>query len=414
MRPFQGKTNRLFLFWSLISIGFILAVGGILTTWMLARSCQDKQEKRVWGTCYRDLQAKPLTIGILSILPEQNYRPLAAHLQEQLGVQVEIDSTPFNKISERVAQKDWDIAFTISPVFSMAAEDNGYIGAALMFPKLPYYRAALFVDADSSIQSIADIKPTTTIALGGPESVPYFHLPIYALYGKSLRVGSGYTAVEAIEAVRARKVDVASGLYYDAMGDNPTLKAITVKDNPDLRIIYVSKTIPNAGVYLSPKLASGDREPIKQALFSAPPEIQAQANYGDRPIPNYDEVRRITARTETILGCPGLQTSFNLRKPVNLFCQNPNVVGGQFRLHLIGQVSEYKAPTPGNTEFKVVTQAGQIYRVLVSKQVLSQISINPTNAVDKSVQLNDVEARKLVDGTWEVKITQPSQLSLLK
>jgi hypothetical protein len=194
------------------------------------------------------------------------------------------------------------------------------------------------------------------------------------------------------------------------------LKAITVKDDPDLRMIYVSKTIPNAGVYLSPKLATEDRERIEKALFSAPPRIQAQANYGDRLIPKYDEVRRITARTETILlRCPELNTnSFDLQKPVNLFCRNPDVVEGQFRLHLIGQVSEYKASTRGSTEFKVVTQTGQVYRVLVSKQILNQISINPTTTVDKSVQLNDVEARKLADGTWEVKITRPDQLSLLR
>lgn len=412
MQFFRSRTKRPF-FWLLIGFGVVVVVGSALATWKLTQPCLDKSQKRVWGSCYRDLQARPLTIGIVNVLPEQNYQPLATHLQKQFGIPVEIDSTPFSEISKRIARKDWDIAFTISPVFSVAAEDNNYLGVALMFPDLPYYRTALFVRGDSPVQSIADIKPTTTIALGGPESVPYFQLPIYALYGKSLRIGKGYTPIEAIEAVRARKVDVSSGLFYDAVEDNPTLKAITVKDDPDLRIIYVSRAIPNAGIYLSPKLASRDRERIKAVLLDAPPEIQAKASYSDRPIPKYDELRRITARTAEILECPSLNpSSFDLKNPINLYCRDPNVIAGQFKLDLTGQVTEYKLPTPGSVEFKVVS-AGQVYHVSVPRQILNQIPINPPNAVDKSVQLNSVEARKLADGTWKVQVTQPDQLALL-
>jgi len=45
----------------------------------------------------------------------------------------------------------------------------------------------------------------TTIALGNPESAPTFHMPIYALYGKSLRVGIGYRPREVVEIVKAEK-----------------------------------------------------------------------------------------------------------------------------------------------------------------------------------------------------------------
>lgn len=61
-----------------------------------------------------------------------------------------------------------------------------------------------------------------------------------------------------------------------------------------------------------------------------------------------------------------------------------------------------------------MTQKNQTYRVLVSKQILNQIPINLVDAVDKSVQIKDVKPQKLADGTWEVEITQPHQLSLLK
>jgi len=73
-------------------------------------------------------------------------------------------------------------------------------------------------------------------------------MPIYALYGKSLRVGTGYRPREVVEIVKAGKVDVGAGRYA------------AVKDDPALRIIYVSKAIPGAGVYLSPLLSNTDRQ----------------------------------------------------------------------------------------------------------------------------------------------------------
>ncbi len=163
--------------------------GGVMAIWQWAKPCPIEGDKRIWGNCYRDLQARPLTIGIAIASRNEDYQALATYLQNQLGSRVAIDrETPFAEISKRIEQKNWDIAFTRSPIFSITAEDNGYSGVAIMFPEQPlYYRAALYVRADSPIQSIADIKSTTTIALGSPESAPTFLLPIYALYGKSLR-----------------------------------------------------------------------------------------------------------------------------------------------------------------------------------------------------------------------------------
>ena len=393
----QGRKKT--RFWSLISLAITVVVGGgIFTTWQLTKACPVKSEKRVWGSCYRDLQARPLIIGV-SGSPESDYSALAAYLRTKLGSSVEIDkNSPFEQIPGRIAGKDWDIVFTRSPMFSIAAEDKRYSGVAIMFPKQPfYYRAALYVRSDSPIQSIADIKPTTTIALGNPESAPTFYIPIYALYGKSLRVGTGYRPKDVVKMVKTGKVDVGAGRYT------------TVKDDPDLRIIYVSKSIPGATVYLSPSLSNIDRERVKKALLNAPAKIQAKANYGAGQIPKYDELRKITVKTEKILGCRGFNiNSFDLKKTVDLFCkeslQDPNAV--------VGRVKEYKVLNEDNIELKVVTPKNQVYLVLVSKQILSQIPINPKDILDKSIQVKNVKPRSSKDGTWLVKITQLNQLAL--
>lgn len=332
--PVVSRQSRVkVLLGSLISLAIAVAIGGsILTTWESTQPCPVKSEKRISGRCYRDLQAKPLTLGVAIGGPVEAYNPLAAYLRKQLGNKVAIDlDTRFEELSGRIARKDWDIAFTRSPIFSITAEDNGYFGVALMFPDQPlYYRAALYVRSDSPIQSIADIKSTTTIALGKPESAPTFHMPIYALYGKSLQVGIGYRPREVVKMVKAGIVDVGAGRYA------------ATNDDPTLRIIYVSRAIPSAGVYLSPKLSSTDRKRVQEALLNAPPEIQALAKYGEGQIPKYDELRKVISRTEEILSCPGFNiNSFDLKKTVDLFCKSQN----QDLNTIEGQVREYNVPS---------------------------------------------------------------------
>lgn len=396
----QSQSRIKVLFWSLTSFAITVAIGsGILITWEWIKPCPVKSEKRVWGSCYRNLQVNPLIMGIAIGGPDEDYNPLAAYLQDRLGSQVEVDqNTPYENISEQIARKNWDIAFTRSPIFSIAAEDNRYIGVAIMFPNQPsYYRAALYVRVDSSIQSIADIKSTTTIALGSPESAPTFHMPIYALYGKSLRVGTGYPPREVVEIVKTGKVDIGAGRYA------------AIKDDPDFRIIYVSKAIPGPGVYLSPLLSSTDRKRIEEVLLNAPVDIKTLANYGDGQIPNYDELRKIISKTEQIADCLGWNTKLDLKKTVNLFCEEQT----QYPNTIEGQVTEYKVPTEGNIEFKMITKKNEVYLVLVSEQTLTQIPINPVDAVDKLIQIRDVKPQKLADGTWEARITKPNQIALL-
>lgn len=403
----QSLAKNKLLFWSVASFTITAAIGvGILAIWNWNKPCPVNTEKRVWGNCYRDLQAKPLTIGVAIGAPDEDYSALATHIQNQLNVPVVIDQdTPYEQIPKRIADREWDIAFTRSPIFSIAAEDNQYTGVALMFPEEgAYYRAALYVREDSSIQSLADINSQTTIALGRPESAPTFHLPIYTLYGKSLRVGIGYPPREAIGRVKAGEIDVGAGRYT------------AVKKDPSLRIVAVSKAIPNPGVYLSPRLADRDRDRITEAILDAPPAIQESARYGNSQIPNYNELRKIIARTESILGCPGFSlNSFNLNQPVNLYCsENPaasNSIDSNSTIE--GQVTEYKVISSNEIEFIVVSPTNQIYRVLVSKQILNQIPLSPIATVDNFVQMSNVQPQPIAAGSWRVTITNPKQLALV-
>lgn len=395
-----SKSKNKVIVLSAISLAIALAIGaGIVRMGQLNKPCPNKSEKRVWNTCYKNLLAKPLVIGIASPPKSEDYSTLGAYLQKRLNLKVEIDrDTPYRQNSQRIASKEWDIAFTRSPIFSIVAEDNNYFGAATMYPSTPYYRAALYVRADSDIQSIADINSTTTIALGSPESAPTFHLPIYTLYGKSLRIGTGYSPTKARELVKSGQVDIASSRYD------------LIKDDSQLKIIHISKAIPGAGVYLSPKLSQEDRGKINNILLNAPAAIRAKANYGAGEIPDYDELRKIVIRTESILSCPEFKlSSLSLEKTVNVFCKEQN----QQQNIIQGQVTEYTVLNSENIELKVVTPAKEVYRIMVSRQTLNQIPLNPIDAIDQTVQLKNVVPKRLGDGSWQVVVTEPNQLALL-
>ncbi len=396
-----SKSRNKVLVLSAISLAIALAMsGGIVKVWQFDRPCPKKSEKRVWNTCYKNLAVAPLIIGIATPPKTENYSALATYLQKQLNVKVEIDrDTPYQQNSQRIASKEWDIAFTRSPIFSIVAEDNNYFGIGMMYPdRPPYYRSALYVRADSNIRSIADINSTTTIALGSPESAPTFHLPIYTLYGKSLRIGTGYSPTKTRELVKLGQVDIASSRYD------------VIKNDSQLRIIHVSKAIPGAGVYLSPKLSKEDRKLISNILLNAPAKLRTQANYGTATIPDYSELRKIVSRTESILSCPEFKlNSLSFDKTVNVFCQNQNKQQNIIQ----GKVTEYTVSTSENIEFKVVTPANVVYRLTVSRQTLNQIPINPIDAVDELVKIKNVAPKRLGDGSWQVVITEPNQLALL-
>lgn len=393
--------GRTIILWSLIGFASTtIAAGSILSIWRWVQPCA-VGEKRFWANCYRDLQAQPLKIGVSATTPIENYQALATYLQDRLGVRVIVDrNTPFPEIRDRLDRKDWDIAFTGSPVLSIAAEDNNYTGVAVMYPDQPlYYRAALYVRANSTIKSIADIQPNTTIALGSSASAPTFLIPIYALYGKTLKIGRGYHPREAINLVKTGKIDIGAGRYT------------TIKDNPALRVIYISKPIPGVGVYLSPRLLNLDRELIRIAMLDANSEIKAKAQYTAGRIPNYSELRKIVARAEEVSAClNSTQNYFNWQVPVKLFCQERSLIGSVIR----GQVQEYRISTPGNIELRILAEDNRNYIVSTSTEVLAQTSIQTQDLVDRTIQITAGSPRKIGDNLWTIDIKRPQQVTLSK
>jgi len=255
------------------------------------------------------LEATTLTIGILS--PPEYYQELSTYLKQQFRNKVQIvidgnESISYEEVKKRIVNKEWDIAFTLSPMISLAAKKSNYHFIARMFPNNPpYYQATLFTKSNSNIKSINDLKSTSIIAMGDFNSASSFYVPVYDLFGKSLRVDIGHRSKEIKQLVKTGKANIGAAAYEAVASDK------------DFKIIHLSKAIPGASVYLSPKLSESDRQMITRVLLNAPKNIKEKANYGGGVEYDYSQLIKISQRTEQILKCANFQ-----QNPVNFYCRH--------------------------------------------------------------------------------------------
>jgi ABC-type phosphate/phosphonate transport system substrate-binding protein len=276
-------------------------------------------EKREAGVCVKDLRKTSLIIGYFTsphqpreMNDEYNRINFQKYLKEKLGEKVneiiieQYYNTPYQKMQSLIANKELDIVFSHSPMNSWVAKKNGYIWLGGHNPSTSaYYHSVLFVRADSPIQSIADVKATTRVALGHVGSASSFYVPVYDLYGKRLNVTLVNSHREIQELVRTGKADLGASTEFD------------IKKQPQFRIIHQSRAIPIAGVFISPKLSEPERNQIKQILRQAPREITERARYQNIAEPNYDYIGQISVKTEEIIKCANFDEN-----PVQFFC-NP-------------------------------------------------------------------------------------------
>ncbi|MBD2341827.1 PhnD/SsuA/transferrin family substrate-binding protein [Calothrix sp. FACHB-156] len=355
----------------------------------------------------QQLEATTLTIGILS--PPKYYEGLATYLKQQFGNKVQIvldgdDSISYEEARKRMINKEWDIAFTLSPILSVAAKNNNYHFAAKMFPNNPpYYQATLFTKSNSIIQSINDLKTTNTIAMGDFNSASSFYVAAYDLYGKSIRVDMGHRSKDIKNLVKTGKADIGAAAYE------------AVANDKNFKIIHLSKQIPGANVYLSPKLSESDRQIITKVLLNAPENIRKQANYGGGGEHDYTQLIKISQRTEEILKCANFQ-----QNPVNFYCTdnstNQKYNNSNNTSEILGRINGWTRQNNEIETFKLYGKDNQVYKITIPRKILDQIpgASNPIALQGKEVKIINVAPQKAQAGIFELKLTQPNQFNVLE
>jgi ABC-type phosphate/phosphonate transport system substrate-binding protein len=352
-------------------------------------------------TTISTLEANKLTIGILG--DQKKFAELKSYLQQKFGDRVRIQfdgssKTDYQTLKDNIARQQPDIVFTLSPMISIAAKDNGYIWAAKMFPnKPPFYQSVLFVKANSPIQNLKDIQPKTIIALGDLNSASSFYMPSYTLYGKQLTVDRGHRGSKIIELVKSGQADVGAAAA-EAIGDS----------NSEFRIIDKSRNIPGAGVYLSPKLSMQDRQILKKVLLNAPQSAidPTKANYGAGEEPDYTQFGKITNRVESMLTCVDWS-----QKQISFYCPEREVgITGKVMSAVPSAINLNQA------HLKVKISDRKTYPVIIPVPLINQIPGGGSllNLKNKQIRLIDVQPSKGSDGKLKIKIDRASQIKILE
>jgi serine/threonine protein kinase len=331
-------------------------------------------------------------------------------LQERFGEGVSVklhminisEGQSLERAKQEIKAKKWELAFTGVPMLSAAAVANNYRFAARMSPNRTQTESVLFVRKDSPIQSLDDLTADKAIALADFNSAQGFYMPVYDLYGKTLRVDMNNGPREAMKKVRSGQADVGASVYISSL-----------KKATDLRVLHVSRAIPLAGVYTAPSLTSQDQKLVADLLLAAPPAIQENVRYAAGKATDYTEFLKVVKRVEEITSCSNWQAN-----PVKLYCGSANNlkdsgVGNSAAGGLVGTTSGYRT-FDNRIEFTFQGEDRKTYRLVLPRTVLdSDPNLDSPGALNfKKVAVRTIQPVE-VENIPELRITAPGQLKVL-
>jgi hypothetical protein len=325
--------------------------------------------------------------------------PLRKYLEEQLkkqfpSIQVQldrtIDATQPNWIADadrKIKNKEWDIAFTFSPLIAGSAKEQNYeFGFARKNSRGDSsFNSSIFVRKDSPIVSLKDITADKTIALGNANDLVGFYLPIYDLYGTTPKIKPNNIMRNIRSMVLCKEVDIGVGSTQ------------SIKENPRLTIL-TSRSVKAGGVYFSPQLSVEARKIVKDLLSNAPGDIQDSAGYMKDSEPTqseYDRVQQIKARAREIID----NGSFPINIPV---ASNTPIKG------IIGQVENVRHINKQEYSMAISTDKSVHYQVLIPDEIMQSLSKEPILLIKQRVEIIDIKA----DENHVLKIAKKEQIVL--
>lgn len=232
------------------------------------------------GTSTVSQQPLRLTIGLVSYddgaSSLEKYQRFQTYLAEQLKAVVELEPV-FNEIRavEQVRAANWSLVFAPSGLAAIAIAEANYLP---IFPLLgtPNQRSVLVVRNDSPFQALGDLA-NQAIALGEPGSATGYYLPLYDLYGLTLK-SIDFAPTSATALMWIDQGRVAAG----AMSEEDFQRHRTGFEEGDFRVLHSSRAVPPGAVLISPRVDRNQQQYIESAMQSAVSNITTDAGY----IPN--------------------------------------------------------------------------------------------------------------------------------
>jgi phosphonate transport system substrate-binding protein len=270
---------------------FAIALLALLATWVLA----------LVGCGGSPSAAPPtrLTIGLVNYdagsASVEKYQRFQTYLAERLKATVELDPA-FNELRavEQIQSGEWSLVFAPAGLAAIALSQAQYIP---IFPLqgTPNLKSVLVVREDSPAQTLTDLT-NETLALGQPGSATGYYLPLYDLYGMTLKEIRFAPTPKTILGW-LQESSVAAG----AMSEDDFQAHRRDFANTPFRILHQSRGVPPGAVLLSPSVDRNQQRLIETAMKEAPANISADAGYlPTAAIPSFDPLIQLVEKVRPL------------------------------------------------------------------------------------------------------------------
>jgi ABC transporter, phosphonate, periplasmic substrate-binding protein len=281
---------------------------------------------------------------------------------------------------KKLADKEWDIAFTVSPLVANTAKEQGYEYAyAANIRGQSMFTSAIFARKDSNITSLGKITSDKLVALGNQNDLVGFYLPIYDLYGTKPKIVPNLASSKIRSMVLCKQADVGVS------------QVRSIKDNPKLTILSTN-SVKAGGIYFSPNLTSEAKKILKTTFTATSPEIQTNAGFREDTEPTiaeYERFKQVRQRAQEII-----KTGAFVRDTSD---------GNE----IVGKIENIRHVSDREYSLGIRTQNDLQYRAIVPDSILQSLSSNPlVDLPQKTVKVVGVKA----DNNHVLTIGQKEQL----
>lgn len=241
-----------------------------------------------------------LVIGVVgygeSNLSLEQYSVLQNYLSLELKSIIEIEPA-YNEIQalEQISRQKWDLVFASSGLAAIAIDRHQY-QPIISLEGVEKNRSAIVVNKDSRFENRQDLGGQS-IALGQEGSATSYYLPIYNLYGLTLKkVLFSPTPQTSLEWLEQGKV-AAAALSLQAFNQYRQ----DYKPN-QFRIIDIdSHPIPSGAIIIAGKIEPKQLVVILDTFKKAPSHIAASAQFLPREkVPQYEYLIKVIQRVTPI------------------------------------------------------------------------------------------------------------------
>ncbi len=211
-----------------------------------------------------------------------------------------------NKAIERLSQRAWSLVFAPPGLAAIAIADYQYT-PLFPLPGINNLRSLLIVRQDNSIRNLRQLEGKT-IALGEPGSATGYYLPLYNLYGLTLKaIEFSPTPASVLELVAQGKV--AAGAVSMA-----EFNLYSPRTSTKLRILHTDPHyVPPGLVLISPDVERRRQEYIRKVMSEYPGTASQEVGYiPNAKVPDYRYMMAVVERVKPL-------TSRLQNHPVRLF-----------------------------------------------------------------------------------------------